>query len=146
MVWTAGGACRADGEDLAEGDVESWLDSIKVPLSDCGVELDIKTNCSPHDPDSAGYSVTINGTEIALYALDPADPHVPVTEDPWMDCTIKPAAQVNRLLAAAGSVCRLAVFWPGGNDGFSVLGPQSVLVHAVASVPADRRPDVVFPA
>ena len=31
------------------------------------------------------------------------------------------------LTAVAGSARRVALFWPGGNDGFSVLGEESVL-------------------
>ncbi|MFG2059603.1 hypothetical protein ACGFI9_36880 [Micromonospora sp. NPDC048930] len=30
VMWTAGGAWRADGEDLAEGEVEAWVASAGV--------------------------------------------------------------------------------------------------------------------
>jgi hypothetical protein len=78
----------------------------------------------------------VNGTALDLYTLDPDDPRVPLTDDPWMDCTVKPAAAVNRLLHAAGSDRRIGLFWPGGNDGFSVLGPESVLRRAAAATSA----------
>jgi hypothetical protein len=132
VTWTAGGAWRADGEDLAEGEVEAWLGGMAAALNDCGVELHlaIATVTEPFDEGSAGYFVAVNGTPLYLYRYAADEPRVPATEDPWMDCSIDPAAEVNRLLKAAGSSRRLALFWPGGNDGFSVLGEEGVLRRA----------------
>jgi hypothetical protein len=127
VTWTAGGAWRADGEDLADGDVEAWLGSMAPALADCGVDLGVATLAGPHDAGSAGYSVSVNETVLGLYSFADDEPGLPATEDPWMDCTVRPAAEVNRLLAVAGSKRRVAVFWPGGNDGFSVLGDEGVL-------------------
>lgn len=135
-TWPSGGAWGADGEDLADGDVEDWLRGMTAPLSDCGVQLAVTTCSSPHDDRLDSYTVKVNGETLHLYSVDPADPALPLTYDPWLDCTIKPAAEVNRLLLAAGSDCRIAVFWPGGNDGFSVLGPESVLRAATVATRA----------
>ncbi|WP_432825374.1 hypothetical protein [Dactylosporangium sp. CA-092794] len=127
VTWPAGGAWRADGEDLAEGDVEAWLGSMAGPLHDCGVDLRVATVIGPWDAGSAGYSVCVNGTTLDLYTFVEGEPARPATEDPWMDCSVRPAAEVNRLLEAAGSSRRVALFWPGGNDGFAVLGEGRVL-------------------
>ncbi|SCL17736.1 hypothetical protein GA0070624_1366 [Micromonospora rhizosphaerae] len=130
VMWTAGGAWRADGEDLADGEVDAWLGGISAALNDCGVELHLATVTGPFDEDSAGYALAVNGTPRYLYMYAADEPKVPATEDPWMECSIAPAAEVNRLLEVAGSSRRLALFWPGGNDGFSVLGEESVLRRA----------------
>jgi hypothetical protein len=127
VTWTAGGAWFADGEDLADGEVEAWLRRMAVPLNDCGLKLRIATVSGPFDQGSAGYSVSVNGTLLNLYTFSQDEPGVPATNDPWTDCSIEPAAEVNRLLDVVGSARRVALFWPGGNDGFSVLGEESVL-------------------
>lgn len=143
-TWTGGGAWHADGEDLADGDVEAWLGNMAAPLKDCGVELKIATVSAP-TLGSAGYSVRVNGTTLNLYAFAQDNPRLPATEDPWMDCTVEPASEVNRLLEAAGSSCRVALFWPGGNDGFSVLGEQSVLRRVCAGGAASSSWDCLIP-
>lgn len=130
VTWTAGGAWRADGEDLADGEVEAWLGGMAAALHDCGVELRLATVSGPFDEGSTGYFLSVNGKALNLYMYVADQPGVPATEDPWMDCTIDPAAEVNRLLEAAGSSRRLALFWPGGNDAFSVLGELNVLRRA----------------
>jgi hypothetical protein len=127
VTWAAGGAWRADGEDLADGEVEEWLRRMTVPLHDCGLELLVATVAGPSDQGSAGYSVSVNGMVLVLYTFRGDEPGVPATTDPWLDCSVQPAAVVNRLLDAAGSARRIALFWPGGNDGFSVLGEESAL-------------------
>jgi hypothetical protein len=81
----------------------------------------------PHDEGSTGYSVAVNGRTLHLYTFATDEPGLPATEDPWMDCSIEPAAEVNRLLAMVASSRRLALFWPGSNDGLSVLGEEGVL-------------------
>lgn len=134
-TWSFGGAWRADGEDLAEGDVEEWLRGMAEPLNGCGVQLVVATCSSPHDR-LGSYAVKVNGETLGLYSVDPSDLRQPLAFDPWLDCTIRPAAEVNRLLLAAGSDCRIAVFWPGSNDGFSVLGPESVLREAAVPIQA----------
>lgn len=138
-VWWSGGGWAADGEDLADGEVEDWLRGMARPLADCGVVLDVTTSSGPWDDVPApGYTVTVNGNPLTLYSTDAADPHLPVSGDPWMDCTLMPAAELNRLLDGAGSDRRIALFWPGGNDGFAVLGPADVLRRAGAVTTASR--------
>lgn len=133
VTWSSGGAWRADGEDLAGGDVEHWLRGMVEPLGECGVPLAVETCSRPDGFRLDGYAVAVNGRTLHLYSVDPADPSLPLTDDPWLDCTTEPAAEVNRLLREAGSDRRIALFWPGGNDGFSVLGPESVLREAAAA-------------
>jgi hypothetical protein len=127
VVWFGGGLWRADGEDLADGDVEMWLTKMIGALAQCGVRLKVATVRRPMEEQSTGYTVRINGRDIVLYDYDPNEKDLPATQDPWMDCTVMPAAAINRLLEAAGSDCRVALFWPGGNDGISLLAPKAVL-------------------
>jgi hypothetical protein len=127
VTWERGGAWQADGEDLAEGEVEDLLMTMAAPLRQCGVVLEVETVVGPNEADADRYEIAINGESHVLYEFDPEEPGTPTSEDPWMDCTIEPAAAVNALLADAGSDRRLAAFWPGGNDGFVVLGPEDVL-------------------
>lgn len=114
-TWSFGGAWRADGEDLAEGDVEEWLRGMAEPLNGCGVQLVVATCSSPHDR-LGSYAVKVNGETLGLYSVDPSDLRQPLAFDPWLDCTIRPAAEVNRLL--------------------SVLGPESVLREAAVPIQA----------
>jgi hypothetical protein len=137
VTWRCGGASAAYGEDLAEGTV--------VLLSDCGVSLQVTTLSGPWDEGSAGYTVEVNDHTLTLYTVDPSEPNLPTSEDPWMDCTTKPAALVNRLLEAAGSGNRLALFWPGGNDGFAVLGPERVCRDAAERLSSGSRVDLLIP-
>ncbi|WP_203922658.1 hypothetical protein [Rugosimonospora africana] len=136
-TWTAGGFWRADGEDLSKGDVEAWLTGMTKALADCGVDLRVSTVFSPGDPASTGYAVAINGVMLNLYDFAPDNLRVPASYDPWTDCSIIPAAEVNRLLVNAESDRRLALVWPGSQDGFSVLGHMEVLQRAAASAAAD---------
>jgi hypothetical protein len=57
-AWAFGGAWRADGEDLADGDVEVWLRGMAEPLNDCGVDLAVVTDSGPFDDGVARYTVT----------------------------------------------------------------------------------------
>uniref|UniRef100_UPI003564660B hypothetical protein n=1 Tax=Nocardioides sp. TaxID=35761 RepID=UPI003564660B len=132
-TWAAGGAWSADGEELADGAVEPWLKAMTAPLARCGVALEVQTITGPYDEDSEGYVVSVNGATLALYDFEPDEPGLPTSEDPWTDCTLEPAAEVNRLLAEADSDRRLAVFWPGSNDGFAVLGPEQALAQVAGS-------------
>ncbi len=147
MTWHRGGAWNADGEDLAEGEVEDLLRGMAEPLRACGVAQEVATASSPYDDGSPGYTVAVNGTSLLLHRFDPADPRLPLARDPRLDCTVVPAAEVNRLLRAAGSERRLGLFRPGGNDGFCVLGPADVLRAAASALPpAVDPPAFVMPA
>ena len=144
VTWARGGAWLADGEDLAEGEIEDLLMAMANPLRECGVLLEVETVVGPHEAEADRYEVAINGVSYVLYEFDPEEPGTPTSEDPWMDCTIEPAAAVNALLADAGSDRRIAVFWPGGNDGLAVLGPEDVLT-AVAEQGDDLEWDCEIP-
>lgn len=89
--------------------------------------------------------MTVNEETLNLYSFAEGELGVPATEDPWMDCSVEPAAEVNRLLEAAGSSRRLALFWPGGNDGFSVLGEESVLRRTCTGAETSDSWDCVIP-
>lgn len=144
-TWPAGGAWRADGEDLSDGDVEPWLQGMSGSLADCGVDVRVATVTSPHDEGSADYTMSLNGTPLTLYTFVEGQAGLPATEDPWMDCSVGPAAEINRLLEAAGSTRRLALFWPGGNDGFAVLGEQAALLQAIERGAASGSWDAIIP-
>ena len=129
----------ADGEDLAEGTVEDLLTSMKPILAKRGVRLRMKTIESPHRPNSPGYAIDINGKVVDLYLFGPDDPSVPLSEDPWLDCTMLPLRRINELLAEAGSHDRVVVFEPGGNDGFAILVSPALLEALMqAPAPTDR--------
>lgn len=117
--------------------LRKWLHGLAPALAECGVALHVATvdSCTLGSP---GYAVAVNGKALELYRFDPADPRSPATEDPWMDCSLLPAAEVNRLLATAGSDRRLALIWPGSQDGIAVLSPEDTLRAAAASVELDE--------
>ena len=116
-----------DGENLAEGDVETLLSEMTEALSARGVTLEVETIEGPHDLDSNGYSIRINGVGLDLYRYDPASELLPLSEDPWKDCTVFPLACVNELLEGAGSSDRIVAFRPGGNDAFVLLLDQALI-------------------
>lgn len=60
------------------------------------------------------------------------EPGLADVEDPWMDCSARPAGAVNRLLEAVGSSRRIALFWPGGNVGYSMVGEEQVFRRVMA--------------
>jgi hypothetical protein len=124
----------ADGENLAEGDVETLLSQMSEAISARGVTLEVETTEGPHDLGSNGYSIRINGVDLDLYRYDPDSELLPLSEDPWTDCTVFPLARVNELLEGAGSSDRVVVFRPGGNDGFVLL-----LTHALIATVEDNR-------
>ena len=145
VTWTAGGAWWADGEDLAEGEVETWLSGMAEPLSQCGLSLSVATITGPADGKSPGYALRLNGTRVDLYHFVDGQPGLPATVDPWTDCTVRPVAVVNRLLRAAGSDHRIAVFWPGTNDGLAVLGPENTLRQATTDFATTGSDECVLP-
>ncbi|MEU4426183.1 hypothetical protein AB0F81_36650 [Actinoplanes sp. NPDC024001] len=133
VTWRAGGVWNVDGEDMADGDVEQWLTSMADPLRDCGVDLRVDSVIRPHDPESTGYAISVNGQRLDLYSFVEGEPHLPDVEDAWTDCSVRPAARVNSLLATAGSSRRVALFWPGWNFGTAVLGEERVLRRFTAT-------------
>jgi hypothetical protein len=109
-----------DGENLAEGDVAELLTSMAPSLAQLGVVLTVETKL---EPSTGTYSIQINGQEVVLFASD-TDP------DPWRQCTERPLARVNQLLATAGSNYRMGVFEPGTNTGIAFLLPADLLAKA----------------
>ena len=97
LMWLGERGWIADGEDLAEGGVEELLGSMTDALRRYGVSPVIETAGQP-GYDDAGYAVRINGRLLDLIDVNPADPRMPLAEDPWMDCTVKPLGIVNDLL------------------------------------------------
>jgi predicted DNA-binding WGR domain protein len=118
-----------DGEDMAEGDMDSVLEEMAPSLRLLGVDLRVVTVTHPYGADSTGYDLHINEIPVEMYRTDPANPHLPLCDDPWMDCSVKPLTAVNQLLRQAGSVYRMGLLNPGGNDGLAVLLPYDVLVR-----------------
>ena len=123
--------------------VDAWL-RVAPALSGLGVELAVETIEGPWDESSRGYAIRINGIDVELYRFDPNEPNLPLADDPWMDCTLKPLAVVNRLLAEQHAAERVVVVTPGGNDGTAFLLPlDAIAVLASASVlDAQDRPVV----
>jgi len=130
----------ADGEDLAEGTVETLLKSMKPALAKRDVRLRVKTIDSPHRTGSPGYAIEVNGEIIDLYRLNPSEPSLPLSEDPWLDCTMLPLRRVNELLAEVGSGDRVVIFEPGGNDGLAILATPAVLESLLAAPTPTERP------
>jgi hypothetical protein len=61
-----------------------------------------------------------------------------------MDCTRLPLHRINELLEASGSSRRMAVFFPGGNDGLAVLLPEAAiaLLQDLPEIQEAERPIV----
>lgn len=137
-----GSGWPADGEDLADGTVEDLLKSMKPVLSRRGVRLRVKTIESPHQTNPRGYAIDINGQVVDLYRFGPDDPSLPLSEDPWLDCTILPLRRINELLAEAGNRDRVVVFEPSGNDGFVILASPAVLEFLLAASAPNERPTI----
>jgi hypothetical protein len=82
-----------------------------------GVELTVAT-AEPLDDTDDSYTVSINGTP-CLIAESRSDASS-------LDATVKPLAQLNTLLAGAGSPLRWHTLQAGGNDGWALLIEPSV--------------------
>ena len=131
----------ADGEALADGGVQQLLEEMAPALAERGLDLEVQTIESPWHEGRGGYKIRINGIDLDLYRFDPNEPNVPLAEDPWTDCTLKPLAIINRLLAESGAREQVAVISPGANDGMVYLLPPeilSVLADSRALAPEDR--------
>ena len=135
---------RADGEDLADGEVEALLQQMRPALSPLGINLEVESLRRPHTPDSGGYSILVNGQVIDLYDLDPNEPNLPLDDDPWTTCTVRPLARVNDLLEAGGMTHRVAVFSCGGSDGFALLASETLInqLETTDLLTSDERPVV----
>lgn len=110
----------ADGEDLAEGGVEEFLETLRRPLMRYGVSLDVQ-----RVDDGPGYAVMINGRRCVV--LDDAD-------DPdWLAATVRPLAVVNALLDEVQATRRAYLLYAGGNDGIALLLPPAVVSAVIES-------------
>lgn len=107
----------ADGEDLAEGEVEEFLATLAPAMQAAGVELTVST-AEPLNDEDDSYTVMINGARCQI-----AESRSDVS---WLDATVKPLAQLNVLLAGAGSPLRWHTLQAGGNDGWALLIQPSV--------------------
>ncbi|MET7418734.1 hypothetical protein [Dactylosporangium sp. NPDC005555] len=111
-------AFHADGEELAEGNVEDLLREMAPALRRFGVTLQVRTVSGSHDD----YVVDINGRRCVI--LDAGDPH---TDSPWFEATVRPLALVNELLVAAGTPVRVFTLYTGGNEGRALLLDPAVV-------------------
>lgn len=107
----------ADGEELAEGDVEEFLTTLAPPMRAAGVELTVSA-AEPVDDADDSYALLINGTRCQI-----AESRFDVS---WLDATVKPLAQLNTLLTRAGSPLRWHTLQAGSNDGWALLIEPSV--------------------
>jgi hypothetical protein len=107
----------ADGEELAEGEVEQFLTTLAPAMREAGVELTVST-AEPLNDEDDSYAVMINETRCLI-----AESRFDVS---WLDATVKPLAQLNALLARAGSALRWHTLQAGGNDGWALLIEPSV--------------------
>jgi hypothetical protein len=107
----------ADGEELAEGEGEEFLTSLAPAMLVAGVQLEVAT-AEPSDDSDDSYAVLINGTRCLI-----AESRFDVS---WLDATVIPLAQLNALLARAGSPLRWHTLLAGGNDGWALLIEPSV--------------------
>jgi hypothetical protein len=102
----------ADGEELAEGGVEEFLESLNPALAPFGVSLVVRS-C----PDDAGnYVVAINGRMCTVITLDEA-----AQSKSWFLATVRPLKLVNSLLSEAGADVQVFTLLAGGNDGIAIL-------------------------
>lgn len=105
----------ADGEDLAEGDVDVLLQEMAPALHRFGVDLQVRIVELP-GVDEDPFLVEINGRICAVW--EPADWD---SGRAWYVATVRPLAVVNELLAEAGARVRVHVLAPGENDGTAFL-------------------------
>jgi hypothetical protein len=113
----------ADGEYLGDQGVEEFLEGMTCSLALVGVDLVVERLSGLAGPGSE-YRVGINGEEVRLYGLNRRGN--PDTWNTWGVCTTKPLTVVNRLLMEAGSVFRVGVLEPGGNDALALLLPEEM--------------------
>lgn len=106
-----------DGEELAEGGVEAFINSLHEPLLRLGVDARVATMLAPA---SGEYVVEVDGEVLHLYDETSWNSEVE-SEQPWYASTIKPLATLNRSLSSAGAVVRFFVLYPGGNDSVVLL-------------------------
>jgi hypothetical protein len=105
----------ADGEDLAEGDVEQLLREMAPALQRHGVLLTVKALELP-DSIADRYVIEINGRRCLVWEPDDWEGY-----RAWYYATVRPLAVVNDLLADAGATVRVFTLYTGGNEGIALL-------------------------
>lgn len=114
---------HCDGEDMAEGSVESFLcDEVAPAVVEHGVELDIATILRPA---SGSYVVSVNGDQVPLYG--PGDWESMDESNPWYASSVRPLGAVNQLLDAADAPVRWHLLYPGAHDGLALLIPSAAV-------------------
>lgn len=117
----------ADGEDLAEGGVESFLRGLATALDGLGVHLRTET---VSEPETGTYAVSINGDDVLLWDRSSSPAEIEV-ENRRIAATVRPLAAVNRLLAQAGAVERFFTLYAGGIGGVVLLIDPAVVAELV---------------
>src|SRR5260221_11680672 len=106
-----------DGEDLAEGGVEEFLQTISPELERHGLPLETDINPGNVDPaDEASYLIGINGVICVILTEEEDD-----SPYSWYLAAVRPLMVVNDLLGRAGSAVRMFTLSVGENDGSALL-------------------------
>jgi len=137
-----------DGEDLAEGGVTEFLQTISPELEHHGLPLEIDINPGNVDPaDQASYLIGINGVICVILTEEEAEsPYA------WYLATVRPLMVVNDLLGQAGSAVRMFTHNTGENDGLALLIDPRIPTtmrasglfedHDIPAYPADLIPRI----
>jgi hypothetical protein len=124
----------ADGEELAEDGVEEFINDIAPFVAQFGVQLHVSTATDNSDGE---YAVVINGKRVELY-IDSLSINRSDDSFPWYAATVRPLAEVNRLLSAEGADVRFFTLYAGANDGIALLLDPEI-VHLMTRIGFDER-------
>jgi hypothetical protein len=124
-----------DAEDITEGGVSRFFESIKEFLKSQNVNVKI-TN---EDSSGIGYFITINDKRYEIYSEKEQD-----SSDLWGICTNRSFAIVNKLLKEAGSKERVYVLY-GGNDLRAIFLTDEMfeIINKYTALPEKEQPKVV---
>ncbi len=103
----------ADGEELAEGGVEEFLEQVAPVMATHGVTLEFETRC---DSPEEGYVIDINGVPVEMWG-----PNAWENDSTWTTATVRPLERLNALLHEVGSELRFHSLYTGANDGIAML-------------------------
>lgn len=135
-------AVFADGEALAEGGVEEFLNELGPIVAREGVDLQVRRLIDPYGEMRADrYVVEINGEPCLIWTEEDV-----AYDNVWAQATVRPLARVNELLASAGSAKRMFTLYTGGNEGLAYLLDPDVVAAVGASGLIDGRetPDLAM--
>lgn len=107
----------ADGENLAEGDIEKTIQRMNI-LKDMGVKPKITTHYPRNWPlkKSQKYHLQVNGKNYTAWTKSHVD-----EQTMWGTATACLAAIIDDLLAAAGHQERLYMLYAGGNEALALI-------------------------